>query len=36
VSSRFYEPGPLSPMEDFTRRFLEWYVVAMTDERSSG
>jgi Rieske 2Fe-2S family protein len=36
VSSRFYEPGPLSPMEDFTRRFLEWYVAAMTDERSSG
>jgi Rieske 2Fe-2S family protein len=35
VSSRFYEPGPLSPMEDFTRRFLEWYVAAMTDERSS-
>ena len=22
VDSRFYEPGPLSPMEDFTRRFL--------------
>ena len=29
VSSRFYEPGPLSPMEDFTRRFLEWYVARM-------
>jgi phenylpropionate dioxygenase-like ring-hydroxylating dioxygenase large terminal subunit len=29
VDSRFYEPGPLSPMEDFTRRFLEWYVSTM-------
>jgi phenylpropionate dioxygenase-like ring-hydroxylating dioxygenase large terminal subunit len=29
VDSRFYRPGPLSPMEDFTRRFLEWYVAAM-------
>jgi phenylpropionate dioxygenase-like ring-hydroxylating dioxygenase large terminal subunit len=36
VSSRFYEPGPLSPMEDFTRRFLEWYVATMTNERCSG
>jgi Rieske 2Fe-2S family protein len=32
VNSRFYEPGPLSPMEDFTRRFLQWYVAAMTNE----
>ena len=31
VDSRFYEPGPLSPMEDFTRRFLEWYVATMQD-----
>ncbi len=29
VSSRFYEPGPLSQMEDFTRRFIEWYVAVM-------
>ena len=29
VDSRFYVPGPLSPMEDFTRRFLEWYVAVM-------
>ncbi len=29
VESRFYEPGPLSPMEDFTHRFLEWYVAHM-------
>jgi len=29
VDSRFYEPGPLSPMEDFTRRFMEWYVATM-------
>jgi Rieske 2Fe-2S family protein len=29
VDSRFYEPGPLSHMEDFTRRFMEWYVATM-------
>jgi Rieske 2Fe-2S family protein len=29
VHSRFYEPGPLSHMEDFTRRFMEWYVEIM-------
>lgn len=29
VSSRFYAPGPLSEMEDFTRRFIEWYAAAM-------
>ncbi len=29
VESRFYEPGPLSPMEDFTHRFMEWYVATM-------
>jgi Rieske 2Fe-2S family protein len=29
VDSRFYEPGPLSQMEDFTRRFIEWYVATM-------
>jgi len=29
IESRFYEPGPLSPMEDFTHRFLEWYVAVM-------
>lgn len=31
VDSRFYEPGPLSPMEDFTRRFLQWYVATMQE-----
>jgi phenylpropionate dioxygenase-like ring-hydroxylating dioxygenase large terminal subunit len=31
VDSRFYEPGPLSPMEDFTLRFLHWYVATMGD-----
>ena len=39
VDSRFYVPGPLSPMEDFTRRFLEWYVAAMReamDDTSNG
>jgi phenylpropionate dioxygenase-like ring-hydroxylating dioxygenase large terminal subunit len=29
VDSRFYEPGPLSSMEEFTSRFLEWYVATM-------
>lgn len=29
VESRYYEPGPLSPMEDFTHRFMEWYVATM-------
>jgi Rieske 2Fe-2S family protein len=29
VDSRYYVPGPLSPMEDFTRRFLNWYVATM-------
>jgi Rieske 2Fe-2S family protein len=31
VDSRFYEPGPLSPMEDFTQRFLQWYVTTMRE-----
>ena len=29
VSSRFYEPGPYTKMEDFARRFIEWYLDAM-------
>jgi phenylpropionate dioxygenase-like ring-hydroxylating dioxygenase large terminal subunit len=36
VDSRFYVPGPLSPMEDFTRRFLEWYVVTMREATAGG
>ena len=28
---RFYVPGPLSPMEDFTRRFLQWYAAIMRE-----
>jgi Rieske 2Fe-2S family protein len=35
VDSRFYEPGPLSTMEDFTQRFLEWYVAAMREAAGS-
>ena len=31
VDSRFYEPGPLSPMEHFTRQFLQWYVATMCE-----
>ena len=26
VNSRYYEPGPLSEMEDYCGRFLEWYL----------
>ena len=26
VNSRFYEPGPYSLMEDFTARFVDWYL----------
>jgi Rieske 2Fe-2S family protein len=29
VDSRFYAPGPLSQMEDFTRSFIHWYVDTM-------
>ena len=29
VDSRYYMPGPLAPMEVFTRDFLNWYVAAM-------
>lgn len=29
VGSRFYEPGPLSGIETYTWKFLEWYLEAM-------
>ena len=29
VNSRFYEPGPYTPMEDHTRRFVEWILSEM-------
>ena len=29
VDSRFYAPGPLSPMEEFTGMFIQWYVATM-------
>ena len=29
VNSRFYEPGPYSKMEDFTQRFVDWYLDAL-------
>ena len=32
VASRFYVPGPLSPMEDFANHFLRWYVATMSGE----
>ena len=27
VNSRFYEPGPYTPMEESTRRFINWYLA---------
>jgi phenylpropionate dioxygenase-like ring-hydroxylating dioxygenase large terminal subunit len=32
VGSRFYVPGPLSPMEDFANHFLRWYVATMSND----
>jgi phenylpropionate dioxygenase-like ring-hydroxylating dioxygenase large terminal subunit len=29
VNSRYYVPGPLSTMEDYTWKFLSWYLEAM-------
>jgi Rieske 2Fe-2S family protein len=29
VNSRYYVPGPLSPMENYTWKFLSWYLAAM-------
>ena len=29
VNSRFYQPGPLSTMEDYTWNFLAWYLDTM-------
>jgi Rieske 2Fe-2S family protein len=29
VNSRFYEPGPYTPMEQHTRRFVEWILTEM-------
>jgi Rieske 2Fe-2S family protein len=29
VNSRFYEPGLYSEMEDFTQRFVDWYLDAL-------
>jgi len=36
VDSRFYVPGPLSPMEAFTQEFLNWYVAAMQSAAGGG
>jgi len=29
VDSRYYAPGPLSQMEDFTWKFLSWYLGSL-------
>ena len=34
VDSRYYEPGPLSSMEDFANHYLRWYVATMSDATS--
>lgn len=31
VNSRYYQPGPLSTMEDYTWKFLSWYMKAIRD-----
>jgi len=33
VNSRFYQPGPFSEMEDFTQRFVDWYLQALIQIR---
>ncbi len=35
INSRFYEPGPYSKMEDFTQRFVEWYLDTLKAEVAS-
>jgi Rieske 2Fe-2S family protein len=35
VNSRFYEPGPYSKMEDFTQRFIAWYLTTLKAEVAS-
>ncbi len=34
VNSKFYQPGPYTMMEDFTRGFIDWYLDTMS--KSSG
>jgi Rieske 2Fe-2S family protein len=34
VDSRYYQPGPLSQMEGYHRRFLDWYVATMRAVRT--
>lgn len=31
VNSRFYEPGPFAPMENFTQQFTAWYLDVIAD-----
>ena len=35
VNSRFYEPGPYTPMEQHTRRFVEWILTELGPERAA-
>ena len=34
VNSRYYVPGPLSEMEDYTWKFLSWYLDLMQSDRA--
>ena len=36
VESRFYEPGPLSTMEEFAGMFMRWYVATMRAAETHG
>ena len=31
VRSRFYEPGPYSTMENYTNKFVSWYIEALRE-----
>jgi Rieske 2Fe-2S family protein len=35
VNSRFYEPGPFTPMEKNARRYVEWYLREIADSASN-
>jgi phenylpropionate dioxygenase-like ring-hydroxylating dioxygenase large terminal subunit len=34
VNSRFFEPGPYSLQESYSRRFVDWYLSELMDGRA--
>lgn len=36
VNSRFFEPGPYSLQETYSRRFVDWYLSELTEGRAAG